>query len=295
MKPRHRLVAVAALVALLAVAAAGAARAVVSLLGPHEVRVPRVVGMAAAAARERLGDAGLEMDVSAQVSSLSVSTGRVLSQTPAAGAAEQGSRVRVVLSAGPPVATVPDVTGLALDAAAVRVRAAGMTVGRVTRTYSAASRGTVVGQEPASGRARWGSEVALVVSRGPEQTTVPAVTGSAARAKRALLEAGLMPRIVLHSESAPRGRVLSTSPRAGAVVSKGATVEVTVSRGPTRRTVVVPDVRTGDVRSAAARLERLGLRVRVARSCRGGTTVVETDPVAGASIRQSEVVTLFVC
>jgi len=46
---------------------------------------------------------------------------------------------------------------------------------------------------------------------------------------------------------------------------------------------------------ARSRLEGKGLRVDVVQSCGGGTTVVDTDPIAGVTVRENETVALFIC
>jgi hypothetical protein len=68
-----------------------------------------------------------------------------------------------------------------------------------------------------------------------------------------------------------------------------------ISVGPRFRELEMPDVRGESGAAARSALEDLGLRVRVVDSCSGGTIVVESDPIAGAPIRENDAVALFLC
>jgi beta-lactam-binding protein with PASTA domain len=57
----------------------------------------------------------------------------------------------------------------------------------------------------------------------------------------------------------------------------------------------MPDVRGMSTGDATAQLQGMGLEVRVVQSCPGGSTVVETHPIAGTKIREGTRVALFVC
>ncbi len=116
--------------------------------------VPELTGLSVQVAQARLGERGLELDRSAgERYDDEVVAGHVLQQAPAAGSlVKRGSSVRVAVSLGPEVVEVPDLTGSALQAAQVKLAAAGLTVGRTVSVYSDSGQpGTVVEQSPASG------------------------------------------------------------------------------------------------------------------------------------------------
>jgi beta-lactam-binding protein with PASTA domain len=71
-------------------------------------------------------------------------------------------------------------------------------------------------------------------------------------------------------------------------------VRLLVSRGPRFAEVTMPDVRNLSVARARRVLRRVDLRARVVQTC-PGATVVETDPVPGATVRENVLVALFVC
>jgi beta-lactam-binding protein with PASTA domain len=69
-----------------------------------------------------------------------------------------------------------------------------------------------------------------------------------------------------------------------------------VSKGPEFETLMMPDVRGMSIDAATAKLEGMGLRVRVVQSCGGGgTTVIDTDPLDGQPVRENDLVDLYTC
>ena len=134
--------------------------------GPADVTVPNAVGLSEADARDRLVAAGL------QVTSVSVfsdaDSGQVVAQTPAAGASvAKGSSVRINVSKGTKMVTVPSVVGSIESDAVSQVKAAGLQPNVVSVPSSSQPAGTVVAQHPTGGQAERGSFVRLNVSKGP--------------------------------------------------------------------------------------------------------------------------------
>src|ERR1700674_3989032 len=86
--------------------------------GPQMVTVPNVEGLTQAPATTAITGTKLMVGTVTQQTSNTVATGNVISQDPASGAAvAQGSPVNLVISSGPQIVTVPNVEGLAQDAA----------------------------------------------------------------------------------------------------------------------------------------------------------------------------------
>ncbi len=284
-----------ALIAAIVVALAGGL-ALKLTAGPELVETPDLVGLTRTRAALRADELGLAFKVSDRASSLTVPRGEVLAQFPSDGDLEAGSEIRAVVSSGLPSMRVVDVRGLPLEHAATRLRSHGFEIEESEREYSLEPEGTVLRQEPADGKLRWGSSVALVVSRGPQPITTPDVVGmSYSKAAQEIRDAGLEPaRDEEYSDDVPEGTVISMEPGAGTSVSQGDPVVLIVSLGPEFKKVEVPDLRNMHVDDARARLTTLGLRPRVVQSC-PGSTVYETDPVAGTIVRENDVVALFVC
>jgi eukaryotic-like serine/threonine-protein kinase len=296
---RHRrrafkVVAVLVLLIALAVAAAGAARLYVVA---RPTRVPDVIGMASGHAARSLEAAGLRLEVADSQRHFGTRRGEVMSQEPVRGRMLEGEAVRVVLSAGLPQTSVPVVVGRAVDSAGARLRLVGLDLGRVTNSYSKKERGVVIAQTPSDGTVEWGAGVDVVVSKGPRPVAVPSVEGFAAdRARKRLRRAGFEVATTReYSNSTLAGDAVATTPAAGNIVPGGARVALHVSRGPRWAPVRLPDVRGAAAADAKAQLRDLGLRPRVVPTCAGGSTVVETDPIAGSRLRENDLVALFLC
>lgn len=274
-----------------ALVAAGA----LSFSGAAEV--PDLTGMSKARASRVAADAGLRIAVTGRYHDYDIPKGAVLYQSPADGEVDEGSTVEIALSLGLPFTDVPDVTGLDRGVAMVRLRAAGVDVGDVVMRYAPGAPGTVVRQDPVAGRHRWGSDVDLVVGKGPRPVEVPDVVGMTSNDATAALEKAGLATVVnrVYSNDVAPGEIVSTAPTAGAIASAGDAVTIDVSNGPRFQELTMPDVRNVAVSAARRKLERAGLRVREVKSCDNGDTVVETDPIAGTRVRENDLVAVFVC
>jgi eukaryotic-like serine/threonine-protein kinase len=161
--------------------------------------------------------------------------------------------------------------------------------------------GTVISADPAGGRLIRGSDVALVVSKGPERFEVdPALVKQTEDAVLARL-ASTLPDITVttvadFSSDVPAGKVISFDPTAGTKLKRGETVTVHVSQG--RAPVKVPDVVGQSPDAARATLEQLGFAVqraegRSAGVATGAVMAVDPAPTAGAQ-RYGSTVTITV-
>ena len=202
--------------------------------GPAPVVVPSVVGLAQSGAATALNNAGLTVGSITQQTNSTVPAGTVISQNPTAGASvAPGSAVDLVVSSGPASITVPNVVGLAQNAAAAALQKANLTVGSITRqTSTSVPAGSVISQNPAAGTSvAPGSAVDLVVSLGPP-VTVPNVVGQTQSTATAVLQrfnltVGSVTRQV--TPGVAPGIVLSQNPAAGTSVAAGTAVDLVVS------------------------------------------------------------------
>jgi serine/threonine-protein kinase len=287
----------AALVAL-ALLGFGGAKAIALLAAPARVDVPSLTGLSRGEARAEAEEAGLELKIAGRETDLKVAAGRVLSQDPAGGTLLEGKAVAVVISAGLPKYEVPDLVGKTVEAATTQAKVHDYEVVVVSEEFSAEEAGTIVDQTPADGKLEWGSKIEVVVSKGPQSITVPDVEGlEATKAEKILEHAGFdAVAVPVYSNSVPLGIVVYTTPPGAGTAPEGSRIDVAVSQGPRYDEVTMPDVRGMTIDAATQKLEGLGLRVRVLQSCGGGGTVVqETQPLAGAKIRENELVDVFTC
>jgi eukaryotic-like serine/threonine-protein kinase len=197
------------------------------------------------------------------------------------------------------MATVPSVQGHAQPEAVAAVRTASLDP-RVTEAFDEkVPKGTVVAVRPGPGTdVRRGTDVALVVSKGPERYAVPAVVGmtvaeATARIEGVRLEVGKVAEAF--SEKVPDGQVISAKPGPGASLKKGTAVAMTVSKG--RKPIKVPDLTGEGAQAAAARLGELGLEVDASQRENSDTVpsgrVITQSPRDGTVFR-GDTVTLVV-
>lgn len=244
---------------------------------PPEFAVPGVVGQPLRDAAAVLRRAGFRM-IEAGTEESDRPEGSVSRQEPDKGTrAPRGSAVQVWVATAP-MASVPDVRGISVEAAGRRLRDARLRLGTQTEQPSLPPRGEVITQKPLSGeRLRAGSAVDVVVSDG-SRAQVPELVGQQADAARRDLEiAALRPgRVTTEESDRPEGQVLRQRPGAGTLVARGSGVDYAVAAA---RTAAVPELVGLRADQALARLERGAL----AGEQRG---VVESADPEGAIVRQ---------
>jgi serine/threonine-protein kinase len=265
-----------------------------------DVDVPRVVELTQTQALLDLEAAKLRGEVDFGYSS-TVARGIVISQEPTAGRrAPRGSPVRLVVSRGPSRIPVPDLAGLTEKRAVARLADLGLesSVDRVNDEVVPA--GAVIRQNPPAGEILSGGQrVALVVSLGPVERTVPQVsTISLEGALFTLGKAGLTLGTVSYADDArlPEGAVIGVLPSPGTVVPRDTPIDVVVSNGPPP--VPVPSLVGGTQANAASQLAKLGLVAgevsSFAPSAAADGTVLAQSPAPGTLLRVGQVVTLTV-
>jgi serine/threonine-protein kinase len=171
-----------------------------------------------------------------------VQAGRVISQDPPAQTKVKVTRtVTLTVSQGAEVRTVPDVVGLSLSDARIKISQNELNVAEpVQERYSNDyPQGVVIDQDPkANSKLSKGSGVTLYVSKGPQQANiqVPNLSGMTvdqARSELDKIKLKLDNNIVrAASTDYPAGQIISQNPARGTAVNEGSTVQVTVSNGP---------------------------------------------------------------
>lgn len=202
----------------------------------REVPVPDLRNHTVTEATARLQDAGLALTVD-QSGRLDpkVPAGRIALQEPAAGTVTRRQRsVRVWMSQGPRITTIPTLTGESERAAQLRLQQDGLAVSSLAEVRSSDfPSGTVIAQEP-PGSAK-GTEVALLVNRGERSHNyvMPDLIGVAgSRAVDLLRARGFRVTIVgeLPYPGVPAGIVLRQFPAAGFQIAAGDPISLEVSR-----------------------------------------------------------------
>jgi serine/threonine-protein kinase len=295
-RPRRRRIRWALGILLGLAALAAAAWGAWTYLIPHEVDVPDVVGSDVDEARQRLEGLGLVVRIDPGEYSKRLDEGTVLRTQPGAGTTlEEGDRVVLIPSLGPPPVPVPNLQGATIPEARTMLRESDLRLGKVTREYSdEVPADRVIGQSE-RGEAPFGSEVDVVVSKGPVPVPVPKVTKlTQEEASAALTDAGfLVSAVEEYSDQVPRGVVISQDPPRGTRIQPGNTVTIVVSLGPER--FELPSFLGMSTQEAEARLLELGLVPRILPIPGGnGDTVATHLPVSGTTVRVGDSITLYV-
>ena len=207
--------------------------------------------------------------------------------------------IAAVFDAGMGLPTaVPVVVGHSLADAGTILGGAGMTVGTVTHQCSdTVAAGLVQSQSPTAGTmASSGTAVALVVSTGACNATVPNVLGQTeADANAAIATATLSTGTVTQqcSNTVAPGHVVGQTPVAGTLVTSGATVALVVSSGVCN--VTVANVVGQTLPSASDMLGGAGLLITTVSQCDNNTAsgrIVSQDPGAGQQVPYGSTVSL---
>ena len=271
-----------------------------------EIVVPNVVGDREPAARERIGEAGLDVG-DGDRRHAPQAAGIVVEQKPRGGTrVRRDERVRVDLlislgPAPPPVAkTMPNLVGGALDAVPPLLAPLELAVTTVRSQASIEPKGTVVAQRPAAGAVvKPDTRVEVAVSDG-SRVRVPALVGRARdEAAQLLREADLIAVDSTREAQQPPGTVLEQAPQAGREVARGSRVQIVLAAEAQREatTVNVPDVLGVPVTPARQRIEEAGLAVALREAdsltYEAGSIAVQS-PAGGTQVARDSIVQLTV-
>jgi serine/threonine-protein kinase len=191
--------------------------------GPPIVRVPDVEGKSEAQAKKQLKSVNLQADLVRQ-DDATVPRGRVISSDPSPGeSAEQGSKVRLVISNGTARVVIPDLRGRPFDEAKQLLEGLGLKVQRELTFSRDLPEGLVIRTDPDDGTEVNRDDQVTVVVASQEFVRVPDVRGEDREdAERELREAGLQPQVPLGAVF--NGKVQNQFPRGGQRVPPGTRV-----------------------------------------------------------------------
>jgi serine/threonine-protein kinase len=258
--------------------------------------VPQLIGRTTEQAREAVAENGWKIDVR-EVRKDGTTAGQVIDTDPNGGESlKEGDTLVLHVSLGNSLAELPqDIIGKPLPDAQAALTAAGeFTVVPTEQFDEEVAAGIVLAYgADVPGDLPKGSEVALVVSKGPQPRIVPEGMsgGTYEQAAAALQAVQLVPkRVEEFHDTITAGKVISSRPGPGAEVARDGTVEVVVSKGPD--TVKVPNVAGMNLNQATAALERAGLTVGEVHGPANGQPFI-TNPEAGASVKRGTTVDIY--
>ena len=135
----------------------------------NDVPVPNVVGKLEKDASSTLSAAGFKVSKTYKYDD-SVDAGKVVSQSPRGGNAQEGSTVTIVISQGKKSSTVPFVQGHSKKDAQAALQKAGLKVAVKEEYSDSVKAGQVISQSVASGKiVPADTTVTITVSKGPEE------------------------------------------------------------------------------------------------------------------------------
>lgn len=193
------------------------------------VQVPDIKGRSLPDAARLLNNVGLSIKVAAEVTDRYVPSGHVIVQGTEAGSRVKGRpEVIVLLSKGPEVRLIPDVTGVSLAEAERILTEEGLVIDRTIRVHSeSVKRDRVIAQRPAP--EEWtGETITLVASAGARDIIYysPSFKGML-REDAALLASGLGLKVVFTGK-ADAETIVGQRPDPGSEIKTGSTVYLAV-------------------------------------------------------------------
>jgi serine/threonine-protein kinase len=251
-------------------------------------KVPPLITLTEAQARNLVADYGFDIHVLPPVNDEVAPEGTVIKQDPASGVRlAKGGRLDLTVSSGPADRTVPDLTGATLTDVDQRLAAAGLVRGNVNKVPDeTAPKDSIMDWAYKGTTVKKGTPVDLTVSDGPAQRAVPDLKGLTlddAKARLADPTVHLTAGAVTEAfdPTIPKGQVISTTPPAGTPVERDAVVSFVISKGPDL--VAVPDVSGMTLDQAVATLTAKGF-VPGDVSGKAKKNVLQTDPRIGQLI-----------
>ncbi len=233
--------------------------------------VPTLVGMSAAVAQNQIAEDNWTVVTTTERSDAQPQ-GNVIRTEPVGGTMlKEGKTITLVVSDGPTLSTLPDVTGQTLDAAKATLAAAklALTVGQQVYSEDVPADTVISWSVPAQPGLTPGmsvmqqTDIAVVLSKGPAPRTVPKLVGldeAAATAALAALKLTVTrdPNDTF-SPTVPAGLVADQSVAAGTQVPRNSSVTIAISKGPDY--VAMPSLQGLDFAGIQAALTAAGLTV----------------------------------
>jgi serine/threonine-protein kinase len=224
--------------------------------------VPKVTGVATATAQADLRNVGLTPGATRTVLDNNIAKGLVIKTIPANGSRiARGGEITLIVSAGPHMIKMPQVTGLKLTDAQAAIKHAGLVPGKVKLVTSATiAAGIVISTSPSVGTS-WPqpNPVTIVLSAGPP---LPNFVGQQkAVAEQWASANGVNLNEVTTANDQPTDTVIKQSVRPGSAFTAGQVITVTISTGPPM--VGIPNLDGQRAPKAVSILRRLGFVVQI--------------------------------
>ncbi len=203
------------------------------------VPVPNIIGMDVQGGQFKLQQSHLKMKISENRKfSSTIEKDKILLQSPAPGTkTKANSSIKVILSNGTRIFSVPNLMGLSMRRAQIMLHTNGLDIGRVALAYFNSDKDIIIAQEPPPGiDVLRSSRINLLVSLGPwpEEFLMPDLEGkNASQVLSFLRQNGLRIGNVRRKiyPGAPPGIVIQQYPQAGYKVNRESIINLWISQG----------------------------------------------------------------
>ncbi len=232
-------------IAIIAIAIIGLLAGIIFTAGDglfgKEVAVPNVVGMDYDKAFEELKKVNLVLKKEASENSDKYEKDKIISQEPVKGMkVKEGKEIKVIISLGSELITVPNVTGIDIKDAYIKAGNADLNIAsKIDERYDdQIPEGVVISQDPLKGsRVKAGTSITVSVSKGkqPDRVAMPELRGlSLEQARNKLEDLKLAQGEIKRQESTEYyiDKVAEQEIAAGVMVEQGTAIKLTISNGP---------------------------------------------------------------
>jgi beta-lactam-binding protein with PASTA domain/tRNA A-37 threonylcarbamoyl transferase component Bud32 len=263
----------------------------------HEVS--NLVGLQRAEALNRIAEFDWKTDVQ-RLRSDAQPYDFVFDQSPKDGKLKEGGTLTLIVSDGPVLHALPDISQQPQDTAQAALVAMGLTMNVAGQQYDETLAANSIlawsvggTPNPVGQQVPTGTGVDVVLSQGPAPRIVADLVNhtldevNAALTGAQLQVQQLAPQF---SDTVAAGNVISLDPPAGSEVGRGSVVQVVVSMGPD--TVPLPDLKGQTADQAKATVESLGL-VLGGSSGPPASPVLATSPPAGTPVKRGTAIFLL--
>ncbi len=233
----------------------GATVVVVVSAGSEEFTAPPLVGLTRDAAEQLIEAQGLVLGQVTLEPDSDEPPGTVIAMSPAPGTrVPAGTPIDLVVSSGPDLVTLEDLTGLTEREATSKLAQLGLSWEISERFSDEVEAGRVIETDPvADTQLEPGSVVTLVVSKGPEPVEVADLFGLTPEAAQTRVERdGLVLRVAVGTQQVTDpnlvGRVVAQFPAPGTLVDPGSIITVTLGEAApeTTTTTTAPTTTTSE-------------------------------------------------
>lgn len=209
-----------------------------NLTAPKEIPIPDLRGKTAKEAETLLTQSGIIIEYADEEYNKEIEAGKIISQEPPYKQnynIKEGSTIKVVISKGAELTTMPKVIGKTKDEAIAELKEYNLKANILEETSQEVQEGYITKQEIEQGTTIDAGETVTIyvsIGTGLKQVVIPSVVGKQLDiAQTTLTEAGLKVEIEYGEDTTkPNGQVLLQNIISGTVLDEGSTIVLTVNQ-----------------------------------------------------------------